>query len=321
LGERMQLGETQVLEEPIILEEPQCDTGEFPVLTREQEVDIFRRYAESRDIRIREEIFHHNKGLVLKIARKYEGRGLDFDDLVQEGRIGVLYAIDAFSLARGNKFSTFAVMVINQTIIKALTRTGRWTRIPADILSLMRNMIEKEKEYKRIHGHFPDYDTLFSIMGFPPATFQTVFYARRVTTIASFDELIDRLIDGSEKRDDLQIEDIVDLVTDETRVGYSALLELQRLNAGVSQIQDLVRKHYSARDAELYLRFYGFHDFSFIREEIASLSSRYYLTKKQIDNIRVKCNNFVRQHIPNFVISDYSEERCLALRELAMMFE
>ncbi len=293
----------------------------YPVLDREVENELFLEYRRTRDIRVRDRIFFHNRRLVPPIAGKYlmRSQGMEFKDLVQEGNLGVFKAIEHFSPDRDIKFSTFATLVIGQSISKSITDTGRWTRIPADILTMMRRMIDKEKEYKKKHGRFPDYDTLRGIVGMTEATFRTVFHARKVSTIASFDEMLDRLVSG-EKRDDLQIEDILHLATDETAVGHSALLEAERLSSGVTQIRELVRSRYSAVDSEIYLRLYGFHDGSFKREKVTSLCTRFGRTAEQVEHIRRKCIKCVKENIPGVTLCDFSEERFSALVELALAF-
>ncbi|MBY0376746.1 hypothetical protein K2P96_02115, partial [Patescibacteria group bacterium] len=170
------------------------------------------------------------------------------------------------------------------------------------------------------YGRFPDYNTLFGLTGLTETTFRTVFYARKISTVASFDDMLDRLVSGGHKRTDLQIEDVLGLVTDETSIAFSAVLEVQRLREGVAQINSMVRRRFSTMDSEIYLRHYGFHDGSFKREKVESLCERFSVTKREVENIRQKINKYIRENIPNFTLCDFSEERWSALVELSLAF-
>lgn len=294
---------------------------EFPVYSAEQEREIFARYQQTRDVDTRNTIFMHNTRLVTPIAMKHLGRSpvMELKDLVSEGNLGLIKAIDGYRLSWGTRFSTFAVTVIDQTISKAVTNTGRWTRIPADMLTRIREMVQREKEYREKNGEYPDYQTLFGLMDLSEKTFQTVFHARRVATVTSFEDLVDRLVSG-EKRNDLSIEDILNLGTDETVIGFSARLEVLKIIEGVEQIQSLVRARYSAIDAEIYLRYYGFNDKSFKRESASSLAQRFGVTKQRVEQVRQTCNKAVRKNIPGVMLCDFSEERWSALVELSLAF-
>lgn len=294
---------------------------EFPVFSPEQEREIFAEYERIRDIETRNIIFMHNTGLVTPIAMRYLGRSpvMELKDLVSEGNLGLFKAIDYYRLSWGTKFSTFAVTVIDQMISKALTNTGRWARIPADMLTRVRQMIQCEKEYYAKNGEYPDYQTLFGLMDLSEKTFQTVFHARRVATVTSFEDLVDRLVSG-EKRDDLVIEDILSLGTDETAIGFSALLEVQKIVENVDRVCSLIRGRYNALDSEIYLRYYGFHDKSFQRESPSSLCVRFGVNRAYVEQVRMKCNKAIRKNIPGLTLCDFSEERWSALVELSLVF-
>lgn len=299
-------------------------TNEYPVFSAKQERDIFEEYGQTRSLSLRDKIFLHNRELVPPVAWRHVGRSrvMEFTDLVHEGYFGLFRAIDHFSLQRGTKFSTFATKLIDQSIARAVTNTGRLVRVPADMLTLVRKMVKGEKDYKEKFGVYPNPDTLRRIMGISVEVYRTVFFARRVLINESFDEMLDIMIESTdvEKRD-IQVADILDYATDETAIGFSSLLEIQSVHAKVSKIVNLVRSRYNSRDAEVYLRLYGFNDFSFVREDVEFICHSFGLTKKQVEDVRKKCNKFVRKNIPDLVLSDFSEERCSALREIALVFE
>lgn len=104
-----------------------------PLLTAAQEKDLAQRMQQGGEIgkRAREQFIEANQRLVHAIARKHLGQGVELEDLVQEGNLGLIRAVDKFDLARGNKFSTLAVWWIQQAITRAIEDAGRTIRVPA----------------------------------------------------------------------------------------------------------------------------------------------------------------------------------------------
>lgn len=113
-------------------------------LTVEEEKELFDR-AKQGDINAKDIIIEKNMGLVYKEAKKHTGCGLELEDLVQEGCIGLLKAINKFDVMKGCKFSTYATWWVRQTIGRAITNYGRSIRLPANIDSKL-NKIKSAKE-------------------------------------------------------------------------------------------------------------------------------------------------------------------------------
>jgi RNA polymerase primary sigma factor len=113
--------------------------GKGKLLTHQEEIDLSKR-AKKGDKAARKKLIEKNLRLVVSIAKKSRGRGLSFEDLIQEGNIGLMKAVGKFDSDRGFRFSTYATWWIRQTIQRAVADKGRTIRIPVHISDKMRKM-------------------------------------------------------------------------------------------------------------------------------------------------------------------------------------
>ncbi len=105
------------------------EISNVPLLTLEQEIALAKR-VEAGDARAAQELAQHNLRLVVSVAKKYLGRGLSLLDLIQEGNLGLMHAVERYDWHRGYKFSTYAVWWIRQAITRSITQKGRSIRLP-----------------------------------------------------------------------------------------------------------------------------------------------------------------------------------------------
>lgn len=115
------------------------EIGQFPLIDEAKELELAQRIS-SGDIKAKQELCNANLRLVVSIAKRHMGRGLSFMDLIQEGNLGLLKAVDKFDISKGCRFSTHASWWIQQTISRAISNTGRTVRIPAHLVETINKM-------------------------------------------------------------------------------------------------------------------------------------------------------------------------------------
>ena len=109
------------------------EIGQYPLLNQEQELELGRRIKEEGDEDAREQLINSNLRLVVYIAKQYKNNYVGIEDLVAEGNLGLIAAVDKYDYTYGYRFSTCATPWIKQAILKALTDKGRPVRLPAHI--------------------------------------------------------------------------------------------------------------------------------------------------------------------------------------------
>jgi RNA polymerase primary sigma factor len=132
------------------------------ILTREEEFVFFARIdaaiaggQESEALRLRNEVVQRNLRLVFSLARRYLDRGLPLGDLIQEGNIGLLKAVDKFELRRGYKLSTYAFYWIRQSMVRALCKHGRTISIPSHLFEKLNRIAAAQAELSEDLGRLP----------------------------------------------------------------------------------------------------------------------------------------------------------------------
>jgi len=147
------------------------EISKYSLLTREDEIRLFEMLNSSEPgsneyAAIRETLINSNLRLVVYVAKKYINPRIDFMDLIQEGNLGLIKAIEKFDVSKGFRFSTYATYWIRQAISRAITNQSRTIRIPAYMIEKMNKLNRISKEYEGKTGREIDLKTLSKLSGF-----------------------------------------------------------------------------------------------------------------------------------------------------------
>ena len=149
------------------------DIGKVPLLSAEEEIELAKR-MEAGDEAAKKKLAESNLRLVVSIAKRYVGRGMLFLDLIQEGNLGLLKAVEKFDYRKGYKFSTYATWWIRQAITRAIADQARTIRIPVHMVETINKVTRVSRDLLQKLGREPLPEEVGEVMGLPKESVQEI---------------------------------------------------------------------------------------------------------------------------------------------------
>ncbi len=140
------------------------EIGKVPLLSADEEIELARR-MENGDEDAKKRLCEANLRLVVSIAKRYVGRGMLFLDLIQEGNLGLIKAVDKFDYTKGYKFSTYATWWIRQAITRSIADQARTIRIPVHMVETINKLIRVSRQLLQTYGREPTPEEIAAEMG------------------------------------------------------------------------------------------------------------------------------------------------------------
>lgn len=128
--------------------------SKYTLLTKEEEIELAKAAAKGNQA-AKEKLINHNLRLVVSIAKRYMGHGLPLLDLIQEGNLGLMKAVERYDVSKGFKFSTYATYWIKQAISRGLADQARNIRIPVHMITFMSEIRKFEHDFQQAHNRKP----------------------------------------------------------------------------------------------------------------------------------------------------------------------
>lgn len=202
------------------------EIGKIPLLTPEEEADLAQRIVKG-DKKAKDKMVESNMRLVVSIAKRYGGRGLDFLDLIQEGNTGLLRAVEKFDPEKGFKFSTYATWWVRQAITRAIADQARTIRIPVHMVETINKVLRTTRKLTAELNREPTNEEIAKALDMEP---EKIDYVMRIKQdIASLDASVGR--DGDDEDSVLG-----DFVEDEERASPEDSAANQILKEQLSEI-------------------------------------------------------------------------------------
>jgi RNA polymerase nonessential primary-like sigma factor len=261
------------------------DVRRTTLFTPAEEFDMATR-ARSGDFEARQAMIEHNLRLVVSIAKFYLGRGVPLSDLIEEGNLGLMHAIDKFEPERGFRFSTYATWWIRQSVERAVMNQGRVIRLPVHVVRELqqvlraRRTLENDSAFSALRPDGVRVEDVASLLGRDPHVVADLLALAE--TPRSLDASLDRAEDGSNIGDSLPDDQAIDpsTTTHDHEVG-------QLLDQWVGML--------SVREREVLDARYGLHDRE--PETLETLSERLGLTRERVRQIQVEALRKLRLHL------------------------
>jgi len=253
------------------------EINRIPLLTREEENQAAREAAKG-SVSARNKLINSNLRFVVNVAKKYQGHGLPLEDLISEGNVGLISAIEGYDVERGYHFLSYAVWWIRQSILRALCDKARLIRLPANRAS---ELLHIEKARKALTGNSDSENEICEIAQMLNMDKNDI---RELLAISR--EMVSLETVVSDGKNVSQLENLIE---DKRRIAPDQELIQKDLEVDIGKILDTLDK----REAEIIRFRYGIGNY--MPMSLNELGDRYNLTKERIRQIEQKAIGHLKQ--------------------------
>ena len=255
------------------------DITRYPLLTMDEEVEL-TTLAKAGDERSKQQLIQSNLRFVISIAKQYIHQGVPLEDLIMEGNIGLMNAINKFDPTRGFKLSTYAVWWIRQAILQSLADKGRVVRMPLNQVGLLTRVKKAIQTFYQQHEHFPLPEELAEQTGLPVEKVEEAMHLS--TTEISIDTPIGEDNDTS----------IADMLVSSTPLTDSEA-DLESLR---TDIQRWLRVLKDQRAQDIVVCSFGLNGVQ--QMSLDELACKHHITRERVRQIQQHSIGVMKKHIP-----------------------
>lgn len=265
------------------------EIGKIPLLNAEEELELAQRVVKG-DKKAKDKMAEANMRLVVSIAKRYSGRGLDFLDLIQEGNTGLLRAVEKFDPDKGFKFSTYATWWIRQAITRAIADQARTIRIPVHMVETINKLLRTQRRMTQELNREPTIEELAKELEMEPEKVEYVMKIKQ--DITSLDAGVGR--DGDDEDSVLR-----DFIEDEDSATPEESAASQLLK---EQVQEILSTLSDREQKIIRMRFGLDNGKSHTLEEVGQ---EFAVTRERIRQIEAKALAKLRKHKDSKKLHDY----------------
>ncbi|MEM2991407.1 MAG: sigma-70 family RNA polymerase sigma factor [Halobacteria archaeon] len=245
------------------------EISDIPLLTAEQETKLAQQIA-AGDMEARKTMIISNLRLVVSIAKKYSGRGLQLSDLIEEGNLGLIKAVDRFDYKRGTRFSTYASWWIRQAINRSIADQARTIRLPVHMTDLVNKWLRVSRQLTQKLGRRPTVLEISSAMGISEEKVKQI--AKLAQKPASLETPVSEEDDGQ----------LLDLLADISMISPGEKLEEKLQSEEIMELLDQLKE----KEREVLILRFGLRDG--VPRTLEEIGDNFKLTRERVRQIEAE---------------------------------
>ncbi len=245
------------------------EINKIPLLTNEEELELAEK-AQQGDKRAREKLVISNLKFVVSVAKQYQNYGLLFEDLINEGNIGLIKASERFDPSRGFKFISYAVWWIRQTILESISNNGKSIRIPGNQISFIQKINKCSKEFEQYNDREPTEEELAEIMD--EDVYKISMLLRNNNKVISLDAPL-----GEESEDSFNLYDLIS-ANEENNVDHS--MDRDSLATDIESVMSTV----NPRQREIIGMYFGI--MGYPKMTLEEIGEYFSLTRERVRQVK-----------------------------------